>query len=74
MTEPRTFSDNLALGISRLAVAGLSPMGPGTCGSLVAMIVWLWRGEAWTGLIIGCSILLSLGAAGAGGEQCEAQG
>lgn len=20
-----------------------------TCGSLVAMIVWLWRGEAWTG-------------------------
>ena len=27
------------------------------------MIVWLWLGEAWTGLIIGCSILLSLGAA-----------
>jgi magnesium transporter len=34
-----------------------------TCGSLVALIVWLWRGEAWTGLIIGASILLSLGAA-----------
>lgn len=34
-----------------------------TCGSLVAMIVWLWRDEAWTGLIIGGSILLSLCAA-----------
>lgn len=34
-----------------------------TCGSLVALIVWAWRGEAWTGLIIGASILLSLSAA-----------
>lgn len=34
-----------------------------TCGSLVALIVWLWRGEAWTGAIIGASILLSLCAA-----------
>ena len=42
MTESRTFSDNLALGISRLAVAGLSPMGPGTCGSLVAVLLAPW--------------------------------
>ncbi|ARS47969.1 magnesium transporter [Ectopseudomonas hydrolytica] len=34
-----------------------------TCGSLVWLIVWLWRDEAWTGLIIGSSILLSLCAA-----------
>ena len=39
MSESRTFSDNLALGISRLAVAGLSPKGPGTCGSLVAVLL-----------------------------------
>ena len=42
MTEPRTFSDNLALAISRLAVAGLSPKGPGTCGSFVALVLAPW--------------------------------
>ena len=42
MTTPRSFSDNLALGIARLAVAGLSPKGPGTCGSLVAVLLAPW--------------------------------
>ena len=39
---PASFIDNLALGISRLGVAGLSPKGPGTCGSLVAVILAPW--------------------------------
>lgn len=33
------------------------------CGSVVALIVWLWRGEAFAGLVIGSSIVLSLCAA-----------
>lgn len=39
MPSNRSFSDTLALGISRLVVAGLSPKGPGTCGSLAAVIL-----------------------------------
>nr|WP_298164090.1 magnesium transporter [uncultured Pseudomonas sp.] len=33
------------------------------CGSVVGLIVWLWRGEALAGMVIGGSILLSLCAA-----------
>ncbi len=33
------------------------------CGSLVAAIIWLWRGAALAGATIGCSILLALCAA-----------
>ncbi|NMY53124.1 magnesium transporter [Pseudomonas sp. WS 5011] len=33
------------------------------CGSVVGLIVWLWRGEALAGVVIGGSILLSLCAA-----------
>lgn len=33
------------------------------CGSVVGVIVWLWRGEALAGMVIGGSILLSLCAA-----------
>jgi magnesium transporter len=33
------------------------------CGSLVALIVWLWRGAALAGIAIGSSILLALCAA-----------
>jgi len=33
------------------------------CGSLVGLIVWIWRGEALAGMVIGASILLSLCAA-----------
>jgi phosphatidylglycerophosphatase A len=42
MTEKRTCIDNLALGIARLGVAGLSPKGPGTCGSVVAVLLAPW--------------------------------
>ena len=40
--EKRSFSDQLALGIARLGVAGLSPKGPGTCGSFVAVLLAPW--------------------------------
>jgi magnesium transporter len=33
------------------------------CGALVGLIVWLWRGNALTGVSIGLSILLAQGAA-----------
>jgi len=33
------------------------------CGALVALTVWLWRGSALAGGVIGASIFLSLGAA-----------
>ena len=42
MIEKRSFSDHLALGIARLGVAGLSPIGPGTCGSFVAVLLAPW--------------------------------
>ena len=42
MMEKRSFSDQLALGIARLGVAGLSPIGPGTCGSFVAVLLAPW--------------------------------
>ncbi len=35
----------------------------GACGSVVGLIVWLWRGEALAGFVIGTSILLALCAA-----------
>ena len=42
MIEKRSFCDHLALGIARLGVAGLSPKGPGTCGSFVAVLLAPW--------------------------------
>ena len=42
MFEKRTLTDHLALGIARLGVAGLSPKGPGTCGSFVALVLAPW--------------------------------
>ncbi len=42
MTGKRTFTDHLALAIARLGVAGLSPKGPGTCGSFVALVLAPW--------------------------------
>ena len=35
----------------------------GACGTVVGLIVWLWRGEGLAGFAIGCSILLALCAA-----------
>lgn len=35
----------------------------GACGLVVGLIVWLWRGEALAGFVIGTSILLALCAA-----------
>ncbi len=42
MREKRGFSDHLALAVARLGVAGLSPKGPGTCGSFVALLLAPW--------------------------------
>ena len=43
--------------------AGTAVLLGGTCGTVVGLIVWLWRGAALAGLAIGSSILLALCAA-----------
>ena len=43
--------------------AGTAVLLGGTCGVVVGLIVWLWRGAALAGLTIGSSILLALCAA-----------
>ena len=42
MTKTCACCDRLALGVARLGVAGLAPKGPGTCGSLVAVLLAPW--------------------------------
>ena len=43
--------------------AGTAVLLGGGCGLVVGLIVWLWRGAALAGLVIGSSIFLALGAA-----------
>lgn len=43
--------------------AGTAVLLGGACGTVVGLIVWLWRGAALAGLAIGSSILLALCAA-----------
>ena len=43
--------------------AGTAVLLGGACGTVVGLIVWLWRGAALAGFAIGSSILLALGAA-----------
>ena len=43
--------------------AGTAVLLGGGCGLVVGLIVWLWRGAAVAGLVIGSSIFLALGAA-----------
>lgn len=40
--DPTTFKDILILSYARLGIAGLSPIMPGTCGSLLAAILAPW--------------------------------
>ena len=43
--------------------AGTAVLLGGACGTVVGLIVWLWRGAALAGIAIGSSILLALCAA-----------
>jgi magnesium transporter len=43
--------------------AGTAVLLGGTCGTVVGLIVWLWRGAGLAGIAIGSSILLALCAA-----------
>lgn len=51
------------LGWLRREVASTLLLGL-ACGSIIAGLAWLWRGEPLPGLVIGLSILLSITAAG----------
>jgi len=50
------------LGALRREVGTSLLLGAG-CGLVVSLVVWLWRGAALAGVVIGGSILLALGAA-----------
>jgi magnesium transporter len=50
----RWFVDTFRREAATAALLGLS------CGVLVSVIVWFWRGEALAAVVIGCSIALSL--------------
>jgi magnesium transporter len=55
------YGQSLARELATTLLLGLS------CGLAVALIVWAWRGEPVAAVVIGSSILLALGAAGAFG-------